>query len=95
MPFKRVTIDAGARIVSVDGQPVELTAIEFDLLKALAENRGRVLTREQLLEKVWGGSYFGEMRVVDVHLGHVRQKLGGDFIATVRGVGYRFEDEPA
>jgi two-component system alkaline phosphatase synthesis response regulator PhoP len=52
------------------------------------------LTREQLLEKVWGGEYFGEMRVVDVHLGHVRQKLGrDDLIATVRGVGYRFEDE--
>jgi two-component system alkaline phosphatase synthesis response regulator PhoP len=94
LAFKRVTIDTGARIVTVDDQPVDLTAIEFDLLKALAENRGRVLTREQLLEKVWGGSYYGEMRVVDVHLGHVRQKLGGDdLIATVRGVGYRFEDE--
>jgi two-component system, OmpR family, alkaline phosphatase synthesis response regulator PhoP len=94
LAFKRVTIDTGARIVTVDDHPVELTAIEFDLLKALAENRGRVLTREQLLEKVWGGSYYGEMRVVDVHLGHVRQKLGGDdLIATVRGVGYRFEDE--
>jgi two-component system alkaline phosphatase synthesis response regulator PhoP len=92
--FKRVSIDASARIVTVDHQPVDLTAIEFNLLIALAENRGRVLTREQLLEKVWGGSYFGEMRVVDVHLGHVRQKLGGDFITTVRGVGYRFEDEP-
>jgi two-component system alkaline phosphatase synthesis response regulator PhoP len=79
----------------VDDEPVELTTLEFDLLKALAQNRGRVLTREQLLEKVWGGSYFGEMRVVDVHLGHVRQKLGrDDLIATVRGVGYRFEDEP-
>jgi two-component system alkaline phosphatase synthesis response regulator PhoP len=53
------------------------------------------LSREQLLEKVWGTTYFGELRVVDVHLGHVRQKLGGDdLIATVRGVGYRFEDEP-
>jgi two-component system alkaline phosphatase synthesis response regulator PhoP len=93
MSFKRVMIDSGARTVTVDSQPIDLTAIEFDLLKALAENRGRVLTREQLLEKVWGGSYFGEMRVVDVHLGHVRQKLGGDFIATVRGVGYRFEDQ--
>jgi len=52
------------------------------------------LSREQLLEKVWGGEYFGEMRVVDVHLGHVRQKLGrDDLIATVRSVGYRFEDE--
>ena len=95
LSFKHVRIDAGARKVSVDEQPIELTAIEFDLLRALAENRGRVLTREQLLEKVWGGEYFGEMRVVDVHLGHVRQKLGREeLIATVRGVGYRFEDEP-
>lgn len=93
MSFSRVRIDVAARIVMVDNQPVELTAIEFNLLLALAENRGRVLTREQLLEKVWGGSYFGEIRVVDVHLGHVRQKLNGDFITTVRGVGYRFEDE--
>ena len=53
-----------------------------------------VLTREQLLEKVWGHDYFGEIRVVDVHVGHIREKLsGGGFIATVRGVGYRFEDE--
>jgi two-component system alkaline phosphatase synthesis response regulator PhoP len=94
--FQHVRIDAGARQVTVDDQPVDLTAIEFDLLRALAENRGRVLTREQLLEKVWGGTYYGEMRVVDVHLGHVRQKLGNpDLISTVRGVGYRFEDEPA
>jgi two-component system alkaline phosphatase synthesis response regulator PhoP len=99
LSFKRVLIDAAARTVILDGVPVELTAIEFDLLRALAENRGRVLTREQLLEKVWGGSYFGEIRVVDVHLGHVRQKLGDNgtgsgLITTVRGVGYRFEDEP-
>ena len=85
----------GARQVTVDDVPVELTASEFDLLLALAENRGRVLSREQLLERVWGGTYFGEMRVVDVHLGHVRQKLGDpDLIATVRGIGYRFDDEP-
>ena len=96
LSFKRVQIDGSARTVTVDGSPVDLTAIEFDLLKALAENRGRVLTRERLIEKVWGGEYFGEMRVVDVHLGHVRQKLGPstDLITTVRGVGYRFEDEP-
>ena len=95
MSFKHVRIDTGARTVQLDEHPIELTAIEFDLLKALAENRGRVLTREQLLEKVWGGEYFGEMRVIDVHLGHVRQKLGrNDLIVTVRGVGYRFEDEP-
>jgi len=92
--YKHIRIDTAARQVTVDDDPIELTAIEFDLLKTLAENRGRVLTREQLLEKVWGGSYYGEMRVVDVHLGHVRRKLGrDDLIATVRGVGYRFEDE--
>jgi two-component system, OmpR family, alkaline phosphatase synthesis response regulator PhoP len=95
LSFEHVRLNTGARTVSVDNQPVELTAIEFDLLRAIAENRGRVLTREQLLEKVWGGSYYGEMRVVDVHLGHVRQKLGVEgLIATVRGVGYRFEDQP-
>jgi two-component system alkaline phosphatase synthesis response regulator PhoP len=92
--FRHVRIDIGGRQVTVDDNPIELTAIEFDLLRALAENRGRVLSREQLLEKVWGGEYYGEMRVVDVHLGHVRQKLGDlELIATVRGVGYRFQDE--
>jgi two-component system alkaline phosphatase synthesis response regulator PhoP len=94
LAFQHVRIDLDARQVTVDDQPIELTASEFDLLHVLAENRGRVLSREQLLERVWGGSYFGEMRVVDVHLGHVRQKLGNpDLIVTVRGVGYRFDDE--
>ncbi|MCE9647373.1 MAG: response regulator transcription factor [Chloroflexi bacterium] len=95
LAFRHVRIDTGARLVTVDDLPVDLTASEFDLLHALAENRGRVLSREQLLERVWGQAYFGEMRVVDVHLGHVRQKLGGtDLIITVRGIGYRFDDEP-
>jgi len=95
LSFKRVKLDVGAHTVTVDENPIELTSLEFDLLKALAENRGRVLSREQLLEKVWGAEYFGELRVVDVHLGHVRQKLGDESLtATVRGVGYRFEDEP-
>ena len=94
--FRHLQMDIGARTVRIDGAPVELTAIEFDLLKVLIENRGRVLSREQLLEKVWGGEYFGEIRVVDVHLGHVRHKLGREsLISTVRGVGYRFEDESA
>ncbi len=93
LAFRHVTIDMAARQVTVDAKSVELTAIEFDLLAALAENRGRVLSRQQLLEKVWGYDFFGDTRVVDVHLGHVRQKLGREVIATVRGVGYRFEDE--
>ena len=93
--FRHLRMDVGARLVTVNENPIELTAIEFDLLRALIEHRGRVLSREQLLEKVWGGEYFGEQRVVDVHLGHVRQKLGrDDLIVTVRGVGYRFDDEP-
>ncbi len=93
LAFRQVRLDAAARKVWVNDEEVELTTTEYDLLLALAENQGRVLSREQLLEKVWGGDYFGEIRVVDVHLGHVRQKLGVDVIATVRGVGYRFEDE--
>lgn len=93
--FRHLRLDTAARTVVVDESPVDLTAIEFDLLRALVENRGRVLSREQLLEKVWGGEYFGEQRVVDVHLGHIRQKLGrDDLIVTVRGIGYRFEGEP-
>jgi two-component system alkaline phosphatase synthesis response regulator PhoP len=87
-------IDRTSRQVWDDDQVVELTSTEFDLLVTLAEHRGMVLSREQLLEKVWGGDYFGEIRVVDVHLGHVRQKLGDHHnITTVRGIGYRFEKE--
>ncbi len=87
-------IDTNSRQVWVNDQSVELTSTEFDLLQTLAEHRGMVLSREQLLENVWGGDYFGEIRVVDVHLGHVRQKLGAHHnITTVRGVGYRFERE--
>jgi len=93
LAFPHVRIDTGSRKVSVDDRQVELTSIEFELLRALAEHAGRVLSREQLLEKVWGYDYYGEIRVVDVHIGHIRRKLGDDrFIATVRGAGYRFED---
>lgn len=87
-------IDSGSRQVWVDDQQVDLTATEFDLLLILAEHRGMVVSREQLLEKIWGSNYFGEIRVVDVHLGHIRQKLSKHHnISTVRGVGYRFEKE--
>jgi two-component system alkaline phosphatase synthesis response regulator PhoP len=94
LSFKHVRIDIGSRKVWVDDNEIELTAMEFDLLTALAENSGMVFSREQLLEKVWGHDYYGELRVVDVHIGHIRQKLGDDkIIVTVRGVGYRFEDD--
>jgi len=93
LAFRHIRIDTGSRQVWLNDKPVELTTIEFDLLTTLAEHRGRVLSREQLLEKVWGFDYYGEIRVVDVHVGHIRQKLGEEFITTVRGVGYRFDDE--
>jgi len=94
LAFKHVRIDTGSRQVWIDDQPVELTSTEFDLLTVLAEHAGIVLSREQILQQVWGYDFFGEDRVVDVHVGHIRQKLGdGSLIATVRGAGYRFEDE--
>jgi two-component system alkaline phosphatase synthesis response regulator PhoP len=92
--FSHMRIDLSERRVWLEEQLIDLTAVEFDLLVALAQHQGMVLSREQLLEKAWGYDYFGDTRVVDVHIGHVRQKLGDDrFIETIRGVGYRFEDK--
>ncbi len=98
LEFRRLRIDAGRRQVWKDNQPVELTEIEFDILWALARHRGLVLTRQQILSQVWGEDYYGEERVVDVHIGKIRRKLEDDpdqpsFIVTVRGVGYRFEEQ--
>ena len=77
--------------VRVEGQEVALTRKEFELLRILLENRGRVLTRTQLQDRVWGYEFDGESRTVDVHIRTLRQKLGacGEIIETVRGVGYR------
>ncbi len=88
----RVTIDAGRREVRVDDGAVELTTKEFDLLKFLAERPGLALSRQQILDGVWGYDWFGDARTVDVHIAQVRKKLG-DAVAidTVRGVGYRLE----
>lgn len=87
-------LDTGSRLVWVQDELVDLTAVEFDILVTLVAHRGLVLSREQILEQVWGSNYYGETRVVDVHIGHIRQKLGDEaLISTVRGVGYRFDDE--
>jgi len=89
-------IDVKAREVRVDGREVDLTTIEFDLLRTLAEHPGWVYSREQLLEQVWGYDYLGDSRAVDVHVANLRKKIGDDpqeprFIRTVRGVGYKFQ----
>jgi DNA-binding response OmpR family regulator len=93
--FDGLTIDPAKRELVCDGKPVEISTLEFDLLAALAASPGRVFTREQLMESVWGWDYFGVDRVVDVHVVSIRKALGDDpahprFIGTVRGVGYKF-----
>ena len=89
---KHLTADLDAVAVTVDGEPVRLTRREFELLKCLLENRNRVLSRERLLERVWGYEQFVETQSVDVHVGRLRAKLGvaGPQIETVVGLGYRF-----
>jgi two-component system alkaline phosphatase synthesis response regulator PhoP len=91
LTFNDLKIDLDSRKVWLKGEELEFTMTEFDLLAEMAENKGRVLSRDQLLQRVWGYDYFGETRVVDVHMGHVRHKIGSHFISTIRGVGYRFE----
>jgi DNA-binding response OmpR family regulator len=90
-------IDAGRRTVELEGRPIRLTYVEFELLRALAAHPGRVYSRRMLLEALWGGSDYREPRTIDVHVRHLREKLETDpgepeFILTVRGVGYRFRD---
>lgn len=89
-----VHIDLDRREVTVDGRPIQLRAKEFDLLSALAQNAGLVMSRERLLEMVWGYDFYGETRTVDVHINHLREKLGDrqGVIETVRGVGYKLVD---
>lgn len=97
LDFGRLVIDEDRFSVYIDGKNQELTATEFDLLRLMAAQPGRVFTREQLLEQVWGYDFAGDSRTVDVHIRHIRQKLeglpdGASLIETVRGVGYRFKE---
>jgi DNA-binding response OmpR family regulator len=90
-------IDLPKRSVELDGRPVQLTYVEFELLRALASQPGRVLSRKALLEELWGGAEYREPRTIDVHVRHLREKLERDpsdpeFIHTVRGAGYRFRE---
>jgi len=92
-----LTIDLARRLVEVGGNRVQLTYVEFELLRILASNPGRVYSRRMLLEALWGGADYREPRTIDVHVRHLREKLERDpadpeYILTVRGVGYRFRD---
>lgn len=89
----KLVLNTGEHTVSVDGERVQLTLKEYEMLKKFMENLGRVFSRDQLLQSIWGTDFIGETRTVDVHIGTLRTKLGscGDYIETVRGVGYRME----
>ena len=95
--FAHLTVDADAHEAWAGSQSISLTSTEFNLLLELARHAGRVLTREQLIDRVWGVDFYGNDRVVDVYVGQVRRKLeqatGETLIQTVRGVGYKFSDE--
>ena len=82
-------IDTAARVVKKDGAAVELTLKEFELLRLLATHHGVVMTRDEILQSVWDYDYTGETRTVDMHVKALRQKLGEEYITTVRGVGYK------
>lgn len=93
--FTGISVDVDRHVVSVDGDDVELSALQFSLLLTMVESPGRVFARHQLIDRVWGRDFFGEERIVDVHVGNLRKALGDSasnprFIETVRGVGYRF-----
>jgi len=93
--FGDITIDFQKHEVKKDGEKIELTLKEFELLEILIKNKGRVMTRDFLLDKIWGYEYVGETRTVDVHVRHLRQKVEKDdknpvYIQTIRGIGYKF-----
>ena len=90
-----ITIDPSNYEAYRNGEKLSLTLKEFELLKLLVMSRGKVLTRDFLLDRIWGYEFYGETRTVDVHIRHIRQKLGDDahYIETIRGVGYKFNDK--
>lgn len=100
MRFVGLVVDVDGHEVRVDDEPVEMTSLEFKLLAAMAGAPGRVFSRRQLIERVWGWDFFGDERLVDVHVRNLRKALGDAaedprFIGTVRGVGYKLVAQPA
>ncbi|MEG2870725.1 MAG: response regulator transcription factor [Clostridium sp.] len=93
MEIGGIKIDKAAHQVSVDGEPIDLSYKEFELMTYFAENRGLALSREKILNNVWNYDYFGDARTIDTHVKKLRNKLGakGDYIRTIWGMGYKFE----
>ena len=89
-----MTVDTAKHVVAVSGEPVSLSFKEFSLLEILMKAGGKVVSREELFAKIWGG-YYGETRTLDVHIGNLRKKLGwaGNYIRTVKNIGYKIGDE--
>lgn len=90
---KGITVDEGVRRAIVEGNTLELTPKEFDLLLYFVQNKGLALSREKILNSVWGWDYFGDVRTVDTHVKRLRKKIGDEYVHTIRGFGYRFEEE--
>ena len=90
-----LNIDTDSRLVSLDAAPLELSPKEYDLLAFLFENKGKALSRQQILNQVWSFDYYGDLRTVDTHINRLRSKLGdsASLVQTIRGYGYRFEVE--
>ena len=90
-----LNIDTDSRLVSLDAAPLELSPKEYELLAFLFENRGKALSRQQILNQVWNFDYYGDLRTVDTHINRLRSKLGdsASLVQTIRGYGYRFEVE--
>ena len=86
-----IALDPASMTVTVDGAPVALTVREFEILKLLLENQGRVISRDRLLDSVWGYGYVGDEKIVNTHIKNIRKKLGVDCIETIRGAGYKIE----
>ena len=91
--YKDLTLDTDSFTVLVKDESASLTIREFEILKLLVENQGRVFTRESLLDSIWGYDYFGDEKIVNTHIKNIRKKLGVDYIETMRGAGYKIEKE--
>ena len=91
LSFEDILIDVNCFKVRVSEKDIELTAKEFELLKIFIKNKGRILTREMLLNQLWGYDFYGDARVIDTHIKNLRCKLKVDYIKTIRGVGYKLE----